>query len=335
MMAQRGECAIGQSRNRRVRSLIAPALGVACAALIAAVLPSRAQEIARPVRIVVPFAPAGFPDRLGRVLAKYLSDSIGQPVYVENKPGAGGIVGSLDVAHSAADGSSLLISTLPSQVIAPLINPNAGFDTLQSFTHIAYIGGPPNCFVAAADSKLRSFEDLLRSGHGAPLSYGTAGVGSLGHVFAQYVAGKAALQLIHVPYNGPMLADILSGVVDFGSITMSTVAGNITGGTMRALAVASDTRLTDFSDVPTFRELGFDISAVNWLALSGPAGLPDPLVARLNRDVIEILARPEVAEILRQELIVPIAMRPVEVRDLMKRESERWAPIVTAAGLGK
>lgn len=295
----------------------------------------RAQELSRPVRIVVPFAPTGFPDRLARVLAKYLSESLHQRVYVENKPGAGGILGSLDVAHSPADGSSLLISSLPSQVIAPLINANTGFDTFESFTHIAYIGGPPNCFFAAAGSKLRSLDDLLKAARAAPLSYGSAGVGTLGYIFAQYVAHKARVKFIHVPYNGPMSADVMSGVVDFGSLVMSTVAGNIHGDNLRVLAVASDKRLPDFADVPTFREAGFDISAVNWLTLSGPAGMPAPLVQRINHDVNETLARPEVASILRQELIEPIAMSPEEVVALMKSETQRWAPIVAAAGLGK
>jgi len=129
--------------------------------------------------------------------------------------------------------------------------------------------------------------------------------------------------------------DIMSGVVDFGSITMSTVVGNILGGKMRALAVATDTRLVNFPDVPTFRELGFDISAVNWLTLSGPAGLAEPLVQRLNHDVIATLARPELRSILREELIEPIPMTPQDVVQLMKSETQRWAPIVAAAELGK
>jgi tripartite-type tricarboxylate transporter receptor subunit TctC len=297
--------------------------------------PSQAQELSRPVRIVVPFAPTGFPDRLARILAKYLSESLGQRVYVENKPGAGGILGSVDVAHSAPDGSSLLISSLPSQVIAPLINPHPGFDTFESFTHIAYIGGPPNCFFVAASSKLRSFDDLLNAARAAPVSYGSAGVGTLGYIFAEYVARKAAVKFIHVPYNGPMIADVMSGVVDFGSLVMSTVAGNIQGGNLQVLAVASDKRLPDFPDVPTFRDLGFDISAVNWLTLSAPAGLSAPLVRRINQAVNEALAQPEVRTTLRQELIEPIPMRPEDVEQLMTSETQRWAPIVAAAGLSK
>jgi len=307
----------------------------ACASAMLAAAPSHAQELSRPIRIVVPFAPTGFPDRLARILARYLSESLDQRVYVENKPGAGGILGSVDVAHAAADGSSLLVSSLPSQVIAPLINAKTGFDTFESFTHIAYIGGPPNCFFVAANSPFRSFEDVLSAARAAPVSYGSAGVGTLGHIFAEYVARKSGLHLIHVPYNGPMIADVISGVVQLGSLVMSTVAGNIQGGNLRVLAVASDKRLADFPDVPTFRELGYDISAVNWLTLSAPAGLPEPLVRRINHDVVASLARPDVQSVLRQELIEPIAMTPEDVTKLMKSETERWAPIIAAIGLGK
>ncbi len=175
----------------------------------------------------------------------------------------------------------------------------------------------------------------MKTSRTTPQSYGSAGVGTLGNIFAEYVARKAGLKFIHVPYNGPMIADIISGTVDFGSLTMSTVVGNIQGGKLRGLAVASDKRLADFPDVPTFRDLGFDISAVNWLALSGPAGMPESLVKRTNHDVIDALGKPEVRDILRQELIEPIPMSPSDVVKLMKSETERWAPVVAAAGLGK
>jgi tripartite-type tricarboxylate transporter receptor subunit TctC len=312
------------------------ALAVAVGAMTALTsLAPRAQETSRPIRIVVPFTPGGFPDRLGRMLAKYLSDDLQQRVYVENKPGAGGIVGSAEVAHSTPDGTTLLIASLPSQVIAPLINPKTAPDAIASFTHIAYIGGPPNCFVVAGSSKIQTLDDILTTAKTTPMSYGSSGVGTLGHIFAEYIARKAGLKFIHVPYNGPMIADVLAGNVDFGSLTMSTVAGNIEGGKLRVPAVATKERLPDYPNVPTFRELGFDLAAVNWLALSGPAGLPAAFVQRINQDVIKTMDRPEVRAILRQEIITPIAMTPQDVVALIKSETTNWAPIVEAAGLKK
>jgi tripartite-type tricarboxylate transporter receptor subunit TctC len=307
---------------------VAAALGLTIAA-------PRAEDTSRPIRIVVPFAPGGFPDRLGRMLAKYLSDDLHQHVYVENKPGAGGIVGSADVAHSAPDGTTLLIASLPSQVIAPLINPKTAPDGVASFTHIAYIGGPPNCFVVAGDSPIKSLNDILTKAKTTPMTYGSSGVGTLGHIFAEYIARKAGLKFIHVPYNGPMIADVLAGHVEFGSLTMSTVAGNIAGGKLRVPAVATKERLPDYPNIPTFRELGFDLSAVNWLALSGPAGLSDAFVHQINQDVIKTMERPEVRAILRREIITPIAMTPQDVVKLVKSERDNWTPIVEAAGLKK
>jgi tripartite-type tricarboxylate transporter receptor subunit TctC len=317
----------------RIWSSVTAAAATALVAL--AIIPAKAQDIPnRPIRIVVPFGPGGFPDRLGRVVAKHLSDRLQQRVYVENKPGAGGVVGSTDAANSAPDGTTLLISSLPSQVLSPLIN-KAAPDPIKTLSHIAYIGGPPNCFVVASTSKINTLNDLLQASKAKPLSYGTAGVGTLGHIFAEYVARKAGMQLIHVPYNGPMIPDILSGTVEFGSITMSTVAGNVEGGKLRVPAVATKDRLPDYPNVPTFRELGFDLAAVNWLGLSGPAGLSEAFVRRVNEEVIKIMEQPDVRAILRTEIIVPVAMNPQEFTQLIKSETESWAPITQAAGLKK
>jgi tripartite-type tricarboxylate transporter receptor subunit TctC len=132
-----------------------------------------------------------------------------------------------------------------------------------------------------------------------------------------------------------MIADIISGTVEFGSITMSTVAGNIEGGTLRVPAVATKDRLPDYPTIPTFRELGFDLAAVNWLGLAGPAGLPDAFVRRVNADVVKTMALPEVRDILRREIITAIAMSPQEMTQLITTETANWAPIVEAAGLKK
>ena len=318
--------------------LLGSVVGLAEVALSLAAPEAGAQQVdipSKPVRIVVPFAPAGYPDRLGRVIAKFLSDSLGQRVYVENRLGAGGIVGSTEVARAPADGSTLLISSLPSHVISPLINSNVGFDPIGSFTHIAYLGGPPSGFVVSIKSRLASFDDLVRAAKAAPLTYGTAGIGTVGHLLASFVAVQGRVQLTHVPYNGPMLPDIMTGVVDIGSLTLSTVASNVDGGTLRLLAVATKARMPAFPRTPTFKELGYDISGIGWLALSGPAGLDRDLMRRLNLNVTRILAMPDVRELLRQEMIDPVAMTPDELTQFIKAEIASWTPVVTAAGLLK
>jgi tripartite-type tricarboxylate transporter receptor subunit TctC len=320
-----------------MRGLFAGALMAAASASVMLTSgPADAQDAsARPVRIVVPFTAGGFPDRLARVVAKHLSDELNQRVYVENRPGAGGLVGSADVARSAPDGTTLFISSVASQIIAPLLNPQSGLDTLKDFTHIAYIGGPPIGLVTSTSGKLRTFDDVLKASQRSAVSYGTAGVGTAGHLAAEFVAKKTGLKSIHVPYNGPMLGDIISGVVDLGSIGTSTAIGNVQGGKLWLIAVASRQRLPDFPDVPTFRDLGLDLDAVNWLALSGPAGLPEPLVLRLNGEVVRLMNQPEQRTMLRQEVIEPIAMSPAELAEFFRAELKRWEPVVASAGLRK
>jgi tripartite-type tricarboxylate transporter receptor subunit TctC len=245
------------------------------------------------------------------------------------------MIGSTEVARAAPDGTTLLMSTMPSMVLAPLVNPRPDFRPVEDFSHIVYIGGPPNAFVVAATSKLQSFADLLRVAKDTPLTYGTAGVGTVGHLSAVYVAQKANLKLTHVPYNGPMLGDIISGVVDIGSLTASTVMGNIDGGTLRALAVGTDQRLGHYPQVPTMKELGFDISPIAWMAISGPAGMSRELQMTFHKQITDILAKPKVREILQKELIEPIAMSPEQVTAFIRGEIKSWAPIVESVGLRK
>jgi tripartite-type tricarboxylate transporter receptor subunit TctC len=296
---------------------------------------TRAQDSTRPVRIVVTFAPGGFPDRLARLIAKHLSDELSQRFFIENRPGAGGLVGSAEVAQSPPDGTTLVLSSLVSHVLAPLVNPRAGLHALASFSHVAYVGGPPNVFIVASSSNLGSIADVVNSSRATPRSYGTAGAGTVGHLAVEFVAQKAGIKLVHVPYNGPMLGDVISGVLDIGSMGLSTAAANIAGGKLRGFGVSTNERLPDYPDIATMREQGFDLVAANWLALSGPAGLPSPIVSRLNREVMKVLDMPEVRQTLRQEIIEPIAMRPDELTRFVQNEITRWTPIVQSTGLLK
>ena len=297
--------------------------------------PAAAQLPPRPVRIVVPFTPGGFPDRFARLIAAEISETHPQGVYVENKPGAGGMIGAAEVARATPDGTTLLMSTMPTLVLAPLINPRPDFRPVDDLSHVAHIGGPPNAFVVATTSKLQTFADLTRIAKDTPLSYGTAGVGTVGHLTAVYVAQQAKLNLTHVPYNGPMLGDIISGTVEIGSLTASTVMGQIDGGKLRALAVGTDTRLDFYSKVPTFKELGFDISPIAWMAIAGPAGMSNEVQQWLNKRVRDILATPKMRENLGKELIEPIALSPEQVRAFVQDEIARWSPIVASVGLRK
>jgi tripartite-type tricarboxylate transporter receptor subunit TctC len=309
----------------------------AIAALLLSAPPvSLAQELSpHPIRIIVPFASAGYADRIARVIASEMSEAYSQRAYVENKPGAGGLIGSAEVTRAAPDGTTLLISAMPTLVIAPLINPTDNFRPVENFSQIAYIGGPPVAFVASSTSEIKSFDALLRIAKDRPLNYGTGGVGTVGHLTAAYVAHKANVKLTHIPYNGPMIGDIISGVVDFGSLTASTALGNIDGGTLRGLAIGTDKRLLTHPEIPTFKELGFDLSPIAWLSIAGPPDMPRELQITLNKEITDILGRPKMKDILKQEMIEPVAMSPQELTAFVRSEITTWTPIVELAGLRK
>jgi tripartite-type tricarboxylate transporter receptor subunit TctC len=289
---------------------------------------------ARPIHIVAPFGPAGAADKFARVLADYLPAEIKQAVVVENRGGGGGIVGSAQVARAEPDGYTLLISSLASQAIAPVLSSNPGFDSLRDFTHIAYLGGPPIGWVVTPGSDLRSVDDVIaKSRRGELPGYASSGIGTLGHLVAEVAIAQAGVHLNHIPYNTAALPDILAGHVPLASYAWSSVIGQVQAGTLRAIAVSTATRQPDFPDVPTFREQGFDIVASTWFALSGPANMPREIVARLNRDVYRIMERPEVRLRFAQDAIEFKSMTPDELTKLFESEIARWGVVVRDSGL--
>lgn len=317
------------------RSMLLSSL-VAATTLFATSLTANAQQLPpRPIRIVVPFASAGYADRIARLVAAELSEASSQHVYVENKPGAGGMLGAVEVARAAPDGTTFMMAAMPTLVLAPLINPRPDFRPVEDLSHIVYIGGPPIAFVAASSGRIHSFDDLLRIAKDTPVNYGTGGAGTVGHLAAVYVAQKANLKFTHIPYNGPMIGDIISGVVDMGSLAASTVLGNIDGGTLRALAIGTNKRLARYQNLPTFTELGFNISPIAWLEIAGPPGLSRELQRAMKEQITKVLARPSLKEALAQELIEPIEMSPEELTSMLKSEIASWTPIMESIGLRK
>jgi tripartite-type tricarboxylate transporter receptor subunit TctC len=215
----------------------------------------------KPVRIVVTFAPGGAADIWARLLADPLSAALKQSVVVENR-GSGGIIASGQVARAEPDGYTLLLGGLAPQILAPANAGNAGFDALRDFSHIAYIGGPPIIWVVPPSSEPRSVDDLIKAAKADKLSgYASSGVGTFGHLVVEYVAKRNGLKLTHIPYNTAAFADIIAGRVPTGSFTWGAALGQIQGDTLRALAVTTEARRPDAPDVPTFKELGYDLVA--------------------------------------------------------------------------
>lgn len=290
----------------------------------------------RPVRVVAPFAPGGSADTLGRLVTKEVSAALGQPFVVDNRPGAGGLLGSAMVAQLPPDGANFVISGIASHVIAPAINAKPGFDPIQGFTHIAYLGGPPTVLVVGQNSPVRDLAGFLRKARSErSVTFGTPGVGTHGHLIGELFRKASGIGMEHVPYRGAgnSLTDLLSGATDCGFITLGSAAGPVRQGQLRALAVTTADRLRSFAELPTFREQGFpDLVATTWFGLSGPAHLPTPVVERLNAAVLKALAAPVVRERLDMDGTLAVAMTAPEFTRFVAEETARWAPIARASG---
>ena len=231
------------------------------------------------MRVIVAYAAGGANDLLGRVFAEALSKSFGQQFFVENRTGGSGLIGTEAVARSAPDGYTLQISGMPSHVLAPAMNKNASFDPMRDFTHIAYLGGPPNVFVVHPSAGVSTFAELLALMKSQPngVQYVSPAIGAVGNLVAEYVAAKENVKLVHVAYRGggAAIQDLVAGHVKVGSMTLSTTQPHILAGKLRALAVSSEKRLPEFPELPTLVELGYpELVVTTWYSLAGPAGLP-------------------------------------------------------------
>ena len=289
---------------------------------------------ARPVKIVAPFPPGGTADTLGRLVADKLAARLNQSFIVENRPGAGGLVGSEVVAKAPPDGYTLVVSGIASHVIAPAMTA-APFDPLQSFTHIALFGGPPVVLVVHPALEARNLDEFigLSKARAGGLSFGSPGQGTQGHLTAELLKAQSGANLTHVPYKGAALAvsDLMGGHIPAVSSTLTTAATQIKAGRARALALSSARRLPDFADVPTFAESGYpELVATVWFSLSGPAGLPPPIVAKLNAEVRDILKLPDVRQRLQGDGVEPNDLDAAAFTEFVRAEMVRWAPLARA-----
>jgi tripartite-type tricarboxylate transporter receptor subunit TctC len=313
------------------------AAAVAVAALTLSTLPqARAADYPdRAVKIVVPFAAGGSADTLGRIFGDQLSNTLKQQFVIENRGGAGGLVGSQAVAKSDPDGYTFVVSGIASHVIAPATTPNPGFDPMKDFTHVAYFGGPPIIVVAHPSLNVKSLKELLELAKksSTPLEYVSPGAGTLGNLVAEYWANKVGIKLLHIPYKGAAQAtnDLIGGHVKLGSMTFTTASAQIRGNRVIPLAVSSEKRLAEFPDVPTFKELGYpDLVATTWFSLSGPANIPANIVKIVNDGVNKAMDNPDVQKKLAIDAIDTIKMSPADFTKFVGEENAKWGPVAKA-----
>ena len=315
---------------------------LAAAALVAAgVTGAYAQSFPnRPVTIIVPLAPGGSTDTIGRIMAEGMRQHLGQPVIVENSPGAGGSSGVIRVARSSPDGYTMQIGQWGTNVASGAVY-NLPIDLLKDLEPVALIATQPSMIIARKDfpaSNLKEFIAYAKANPGK-VSSGNAGIGSPGHVSGVFLQNTIGAQMIFVPYRsaGPAVQDLLAGNIDFMMDTAATSGGHVRGGTLKAFAMTADKRSPVMPDVPTTDEAGLPgFRFYFWHAFWVPKGTPKDIVAKLNEATVKALVDPAVRKRLLdagQELFGPEMSTPEALGKFQKAEIEKWWPVINAAGI--
>jgi tripartite-type tricarboxylate transporter receptor subunit TctC len=290
----------------------------------------------QPVRIVVPFAPGGTTDLVARLVAAPLQERLGQPVIVENRPGAGATVGSLVVAQAAPDGHTLVMSNIASHGIAPALYANLRYDALRDFTHVALLITNPSVIVANPRAGIGDMADLARLHRAGPrgLDMASSGAGSSNHLIIVRLGQILGREINHIPFRGagPAMTAVISGQVPLMSDSLPSAAAHIRQGSVRAVAMSSAERHPGFPEVPTLREQGFDLVSSSWFGLSGPARMPAEVVDRLSRELRAILDQPEIVARFAELGGTPGRMSPAEYAAFVAAELALWAPLVRESG---
>lgn len=311
----------------------------AVALLSAAMAPVAWSQIfpSRPLRIVVPFGAGGVADLTARTVGQKLSQSLGQPVVIENKPGAGGVGASDTVAKSAPDGHTLLLMSNASAVSATLFK-SLPYDTVRDFTPLSTLGFFDIAVVTAADSKFKTLAELLAfaRAHPGQLNVGSINIGSTQNLAAELFKSTAGVDMQIVPFNGtPAVVNALrGGQIDAAVEILAPVMGQIKGGALRALAVTSEKRSALLPGVPTAQEAGLPAYvASSWNALAVPAATPKDVVARLHREIAAAISDPEVNRRLREFNIEPRSSTPEQTRAFLQSEIKRWGDVIVRANI--
>jgi tripartite-type tricarboxylate transporter receptor subunit TctC len=328
---------------------------IALVGAFAALSSARAEDYpSRLVRIVVPQTAGGGTDTFARAIGQKLGERWGQSVVIENKAGAGGVVGTDFVAKSAADGYTLLVTYEGSQAINQSLYEKLPFDSLRDFDPIATIAVTPFLLIVGPRVEAKSLKEFIAFAKANPdkMSYGSAGNGSVNHLLGEMLKSEAGIKLVHVPYKGAPAAigDVMGGHIDAAFASMPSVISSVQSGVVRALAVSSAKRVAVAPDVPSLAEAGLDNFDVNpWWGILAPAGLDnfdvnpwwgilapaglDPAIARkISADVAEILKTPDMQEVLAKQGATPLISSSDAFRDLLARDIEKWRKVVKASG---
>ena len=291
----------------------------------------------KPIHLVVPFPPGGPTDIVGRLVAQKLSDALGQPVVVENRPGAGGTVGSAAVAKASPDGYTLLYGSTSTLAIAPSLYPKAGYDPMKDFAPISLVSRGPIILAVNANVPAKSLREFIALAKSQPgkINYGSAGSGTPPHLAAELFKSVAGVDLLHVPYKGgaPAISDLAGGQVQVIFEGLPSLLPHIKSGKVRALAITGQKRDAALPDVPTMAEAGLAGYDANfWSGLVAPAGTPRDAIERLNGVLVKALASTEVREALARQGLEAAGTSPAEFAKFIAAEIEKWGRVVKASG---
>jgi tripartite-type tricarboxylate transporter receptor subunit TctC len=292
----------------------------------------------RPITLVIPFAPGGSTSIVGRGIADKMSELLGEKVIVDNRPGAGGTVGTRAVAKSDPDGYTLVLGYTGTLAIGPSLFKKAGYDPRKDFAPIGVIGNAPNSLVVHPSFPAKTVAELIVYAKANPgkVNFGSAGAGTASHITGEYFARSAGISLVHVPYKGtgPALVDLIGGHIPMAFAPIPASHPNVSAGTLRALAVTSTTRSSLMPDVPTLAEAGlqgFDASL--YYGLAAPAGTPRPIVEKLNRVLRDALASDEVKKQLAADGTEITPGTPEDYADFIDKDEKKWSQLVKASGV--
>ena len=289
----------------------------------------------KPVKIVVPQTPGGASDALARIVAQKLSEKWQQPVVIENRARAGGNVGMEFVAQSPADGYTLLMSYVGSHAINASLYKKLPFDPERDFAPVATLATLPFVLVTSPDAHFKTIQELTDLARQKPLTFGSAGNGSVNHLLGVMFNAAAGTKLEHIPYKGaaPAMQDLMSGQINMVFTSLPSVAGSIKSGTLRPIAVTSAQRSSAFPNIPTISEAGFkDFDVSPWFGLFAPSKTPSSVVKKLNHDIEEILKNKEIIEKFNAQGADPFITQPNEFANILRKDIIKWREVVKASG---
>jgi tripartite-type tricarboxylate transporter receptor subunit TctC len=322
----------------KLASILATALGAFCLAAAAQDPSTRSGQDypSKPVHLIVPFAAGGGNDNVARLVGKRLAEGLGQPLVIDNRPGAGGALGAELAAKSAPDGYTLFLGGVGSHAINPNLNPRLAYDPIKDFAPVALLASAPLILVVHPSVPARSVPELVALARSRPgrLNYASNGNGSSSHLAAVMFDTTAGVDMVHVPYKGlsPALADLLSGEVQLMFSSVVAILPHVKAGKLRALAVTGARRLPLLPGTPTVSESGFPgYEASSWYGVLAPAGTPRPVVLKLNAEIAKALAQSEVKASLTGEGAQPIGGTPEEFAAYIRSENERLGKAIREA----